>query len=234
MRKQPIDVLIADDHHIVSEGLQLCLGREDGLRVVGTAASGQDTIDRCLELRPDVLLLDIRMPDIDGLTALEAIRRRLPKMCVIVLTSYTEPLYLARAFSLGVAGFLSKEIEASQLAEAVYAAWSGDTVIDRSLLRRILLTCQELQQPSDANTPTYAMDCCERLTDQELRVLRLIGLGFNNAAISEALVVSRNTVKKHVHHILAKLDVADRTQAAIWALHHGVFAKQDLVQPPSR
>jgi DNA-binding NarL/FixJ family response regulator len=214
---------------VVGEGLRLYLDRRNGLRVVGTAASGKEAIDRCIVLRPDVLLLDIRMPDMDGLTALESIRKQLPDLRVIVLTSYTEPLYLARAMALDVAGFLSKDIDPKHLPDAIRAACNGDTVIDRSLLRRVLLKCEDAQELNPGTLGSGLGDSREHLTEKEVRVLQLIGLGFNNAAISETLVLSRNTVKKHVQHILAKLDVSDRTQAAIWAVQHGITPTQDPI-----
>jgi DNA-binding NarL/FixJ family response regulator len=223
MQTQEIRVLIADDHLVVGEGLRLYLDRREGLRVVGTATSGKDAIDRCIELQPDVLLLDIRMPDMDGLTALETIRKQLPDLRVIVLTSYTEPLYLARAMALDVAGFLSKDIDPKYLPDAIRASCTGDTVIDRSLLRKVVQKCQDAQ----GWNPAALGNGHEHLTEQEVRVLQLIGLGLDNAAISETLVLSRNTVKKHVQHVLAKLSVSDRTQAAIWAVQHGIGASQD-------
>jgi DNA-binding NarL/FixJ family response regulator len=228
MRKRTIKVLIADDHRVVAEGLRLYLDSKDGFRVVGTAGSGREAIDRCVELQPDVLLLDIRMPDMDGLTALATIRRQLPDLCVIVLTAYAEPIYLARAVSLDVAGFLSKETDPEHLAAAISAAWSGDTVLDRSLLRQILVTARDFSAQSVASARAPGDDHIDRLTNQEVRVLRLIGLGFDNATISETLVLSRNTVKKHVQHVLAKLEVSDRTQAAIWAVQHGIGSAPEL------
>jgi DNA-binding NarL/FixJ family response regulator len=227
MQKRTIRVLIADDHFLVAEGLRLYLHGREGLRVVGTAASGREAIERCNELQPDVLLLDIRMPNMDGLTALATIRHRFPDLRVIVITSYPEPGYLARAVSLDVAGFLSKDVDPKHIPAAIYAAWSGDTVLDRSLLRQILITAGDLQDQGGPRVNGAGEDLGERLTNQEVRVLRLIGLGLDNAAISETLVLSRNTVKKHVQHILAKLEVSDRTKAAIWAVQHGIGSTPD-------
>ncbi len=214
---KPIRVLIADDHGVVREGLRSLLSRA-GLEVVGSAATGREAVDLAQRLRPDVVLLDIRMPDMDGLQALIAIKESLPTTSVIILTTYTNLEYLARAVALGAAGYLSKEVDPDRIPPAVRAVVAGETIIDRSLLQAALSIPLHLT----GDKPQPAMAPAHNLTEQEVRVLRLIAEGMSNDAIAEALSISRNTVKTHVRHIFEKLGVSDRTQAAIWAMRHGL------------
>ncbi len=213
MIQAPIRVLIADDHGVVREGLRALLTGA-GLDVVGEAATGREALALAEQLRPQVVLLDIRMPDMDGLQALVAIKAALPETAVLMLTTYANPEYLARAVSLGAAGYLSKEVDPQRIPQAVRAVAGGETVIEREVLLAALQESAAPRPAADEHVPS--------LTEAEERVLRLIARGLSNDAIAEALSVSRNTVKTHVRHIFEKLGVSDRTQAAIWALRHGL------------
>lgn len=213
----PITVLIADDHGVVREGLRAMLERQD-LLVVGEARTGREAIALAQSLSPNVVLLDIRMPDLDGLQALIAIKAARPEVSVILLTSHANPGYLARAVAHGAAGFLSKEIDPDRIPAAVRAAATGDHLIDPALLRATLASAAaETPLAPDPGTPA-----ADLLTNSEARVLRLLAEGLDNAAIAAALNLSVNTVKTHIRHILEKLHVSDRTQAALWAVRHGL------------
>ena len=217
MAKRKTRVLIADDHGIIVEGLRLYLQR-DGIDVVGIAHTGRETIELVQVLKPDVVLLDTRMPDMDGLQALAAIKDSGSKTAVIILTGFVRIEYLTRAITLGASGFLSKDVEPERIPHAIKVVSSGDSIIDREVLQEAIrefyfVTESQPQEPALAMNP---------LTKQELRVLKFIGEGLNNESISQMLSVSRNTVKAHVSSILSKLGLSDRTQAAIWAHRRGL------------
>ncbi|MCL6509108.1 MAG: response regulator transcription factor [Anaerolineae bacterium] len=214
---EAITILIADDHAVVREGLRAMFERE-GMRVIGEARTGEEAIAMCAQIMPRVVLMDIRMPGLDGLQALAAIKAAHPRVSVIMLTSHASAAHLARAVALGAAGFLSKEVEPDSIVAAVRAIASGEHAIDPVLLQRALAA---------TGTATFeargaAEDAAEALTDAELRVLRLIAQGLDNDTIARALSLSVNTVKTHVRHIFAKLRVSDRVQAALWAVQHGL------------
>jgi NarL family two-component system response regulator LiaR len=212
-----IRVLIVDDHGIVREGLRGLLTRP-GIQVVGEADSGANAVELARQLQPDVVLLDIRMREGDGLQALPQIKAVSPSTSVIMLTTYANPGYLARAISSGASGYLSKEVNPEQIVRAVRTVAAGDELIDRDLLQAALAQAVDLSSPDPEPTELQA----ESLSEREIEVLRLMVAGMNNAVIAETLNVSLATVKTHVRHILEKLHVSDRTQAALWAVRHGI------------
>lgn len=214
---KPITVVIADDHGVVRAGLRAMLERV-GMEVIAEASTGREAISLAQKYLPQVVLLDIRMPDVDGLQALTAIKTACPETSVIMLTSYANPGYLARAVVNGAAGFLSKEIDPTRIPPVVRAAATGEHLVDPELLRSALaLAVQETPiQPESETVPA------DVLSEAETRVLHLLAGGLDNKTIAEALHLSTNTVKTHVSSILKKLNVSDRTQAALWAARHGL------------
>jgi DNA-binding NarL/FixJ family response regulator len=187
------------------------------IEVIGAATTGRQAVEMVMSLRPDVVILDIRMPDMDGLEALESIKEARNETVVIMLTSYPHPDYLARAVALGSAGFLSKDCDPSQIPEAVKAVVGGEAIIDFELLQASLGVSQISTTSEDGNLISVPA-----LTQQEFRILTLIAEGYSNNEIAETLSVSRNTVKSHVQNIFRKLGVSDRTQAAIFAIRKGL------------
>jgi DNA-binding NarL/FixJ family response regulator len=211
-----ITVVIADDHGIFRRGLRALLEREN-VRVVGEAATGRDAIRLAESLSPQVLLLDIRMPDLDGLQALARIKAVRPETSVIMLTGQGTPGYFARAIVEGAAGFLTKESEPERILAGVRAAATGEHLLDPEVLRVALAEVTALNPPDLQAEPVPP----ELLTHAERRVLRLLADGLDTEAMATALGISVNTVKTHIGHILQKLQVSDRTQAALWAARHG-------------
>jgi NarL family two-component system response regulator LiaR len=210
---EDIRAVIVDDHGIVRQGLRALLTRP-GIQVIGEADSGMKAVEMARNLQPDVMLLDIRMKDGDGLQALPQIKAVSPRTSVIMLTTYANPGYLARAISSGASGYLSKEINPEQIVRAVIAAATGEELIDRALLEAALSQAVDFSTP----TPEPTELPVEALSERELEVLRLMVQGLSNQTIAEMLNISVPTVKTHVQHILQKLHVSDRTQAALLAV----------------
>ncbi|RMF46867.1 MAG: DNA-binding response regulator [Anaerolineae bacterium] len=206
-------ILIADDHGIVRSGLSTLL-RSAGFEVVAAVADGVQAVEQACALQPDLALLDIRMPGMDGLQALREIKACSPGTVVVILTTYANLEYLSQAVMAGAAGYLTKDLEPERLPELLQTVLSGENLLDERMLQRVLdEAAREIR-----TEPEELAD----LTEQEIRVLALIARGLNNQQIAETLYVSRNTVKTHVRHIFEKLHVSDRTQAAIWAVRHGL------------
>ncbi len=214
---ETIRVVIVDDHGIVRQGLRALLTRP-GIEVVGEGENGSAAVELARDLLPDVMLLDIRMKESDGLQALPQIKAVSPHTSVIMLTTYANPGYLARAISGGAAGYLSKETNPEQIVRAVCAAANGEELIDRALLEAALAQAIDSSMP----TPEPLEMPVEPLSERELDVLRLIVNGLSNQTIAETLSISVPTVKTHVQHILQKLHVSDRTQAALLAVRQQI------------
>jgi len=216
-KNQPIRILIADDHGVVREGLRAVLEEED-LQVVGEATTGQEVVAMSNNLQPDVVLLDIRMPEMNGLQALAQIKRHNPDIKIVMLTTYATPDYLKKAIEGGADGYLSKDTDPQKIPAVVRTVVRDERLLDQDLLRETLssLSSPTSVTQSQPEWPTTA------LTDREIEVLKLIVAGYNNETIAQTLVISIATVKTHVHHILEKLAVPDRTQAAVWAVRNGI------------
>jgi DNA-binding NarL/FixJ family response regulator len=214
-----IRVLIADDQQLLRAGFRVILENEPDITVVAEAADGREAVHRVRETHPDVVLMDIRMPNLDGLAATEQIIAMPDPPSVIVLTTFDANEYVYRALRAGASGFLLKDAPASRLLDAVRAAAHGDAMIEPSITRRLL---ERFVAPDvDEAVPTPAL---EDLTDREADVLRLMARGQSNVEIAGELVVAETTVKTHVARILMKLDVRDRTQAVVRAYESGFVA----------
>jgi NarL family two-component system response regulator LiaR len=215
-----IGVLIVDDHAVVREGLRTFLELQDDIQVVGEAGDGSEALERAAELRPDVILMDLVMPRLDGVGAMRRLHTTLPASRVIVLTSFLDEDRLMPAIQAGAAGYLLKNAEPAELVRAIRAAHVGETIIDPSAAARLVRAIAR-------GARTGAADV-ERLTRREHEVLELIARGESNKRIALALGISEKTVKTHVGHVLAKLGVTDRTQAALLAVRDGLVADADV------
>jgi NarL family two-component system response regulator LiaR len=206
--------MLVDDHAVVREGLRTFLELQEGIEVVGEADDGRQAVDRAVELQPDVILMDLVMPVLDGVGAMRELRQVQPRSRVIVLTSFAEDDRLLPAIQAGAAGYLMKNVQPKELARAVRAAHNGEALLDPGVAARLV---EAIAQPPGEEPR-------EQLTPREREVLELIGEGYSNKRIALELGVSEKTVKTHVGHVLAKLGVADRTQAALHAVRSGLLS----------
>jgi two-component system, NarL family, response regulator LiaR len=209
-----IRVLVVDDHGVVREGLRTYLELQEGVDVVGEAADGEEAVREAERLRPDVVLMDLVMPKLDGVGAMRELRERLPHARVIVLTSFADDERLLPAIQAGAAGYLLKNVQPAELARAVRLAHAGEALFDPSVAAR-LVDAIATQPPGE---PPH-----ERLTPREREVLTLVGRGMSNKRIARELSLSEKTVKTHVANVLHKLGATDRTQAAVYAVRTGLI-----------
>jgi DNA-binding NarL/FixJ family response regulator len=205
-----IRVLVVDDHAVVREGLRTFLSLQDGIEVVGEAGDGREAVAAAQRERPDVVLMDLVMPRLDGVQAMRELRARVPAARVIVLTSFLDDDRLLPAIRAGAAGYLLKNVEPAELARAVRAADAGEALIDPAVAARLVDALADDDRRDE-----------QPLTAREQEVLDLIARGYANKRIALELGIAEKTVKTHVGHVLAKLGVADRTQAALYAARIG-------------
>lgn len=208
-----IRIFIADDHAIVREGLRALLGTEPGLELVGEASDGIQAVDKIHALKPDVILLDMMMPRMDGLEAIIEIKQDWPDARIIVLTSFSDDEKVFSAIRKGALGYLLKETSADDLLKAIRSVAQGEGFLSPSIAAKVM---REINQPPEL-PPTK-----DPLTGREVEILQLVAQGLTNDEIAERLVVSERTVRTHVSNILGKLQLANRTQAALYALKEGL------------
>ena len=217
-----IDVLIADDEAIVRDGLRVIIELADDLRVVGEAGDGRQAVELARELQPDVVLLDIRMPQMDGIEATSTIMALPSPPRVLVLTTFDRNEYLYDAMKAGASGFLLKDVRRAQLVDAIRTVAGGEQLVAPSITRRLIE--EFCRRPS----PDERLAGLDGLTAREVEVLALVARGLSNAEIASTLVVAETTVKTHIARILSKLGLRDRTQAVVVAYENG------LVRPGGR
>ncbi len=203
-------VMIADDHSVVRQGLRMFLSSDPELEIVGEARDGAEAVRLARQLQPDVVLMDLLMPVMDGIAATAAIRREVPDTEVVALTSVLEDAAVVDAVRAGAIGYLLKDTESDELRRVIKAAAAGKVQLSPAASARLL---REMRTPEKS---------VEALTERETEVLRLLAHGKSNQEISRALHIAEQTVKTHVSHILAKLDLTSRTQAALYALRNGL------------
>jgi DNA-binding NarL/FixJ family response regulator len=217
-----IRVLIADDQPLVRSGIRMILESEEGLEVVGEAADGLEAIARARELRPDVIVLDVRMPGVDGIEATRRVLAEPNAPRVLMLTTFDLDEYVYEAMRAGASGFVLKNVPPAKLVDAVRTVAEGDALLSPTITRRMIE--RFVQRPLPTRSPELA-----ELTERETDVLRLIARGLSNAEIAERLFLSEATVKSHVNRILSKLGLRDRTQAAVRAYETGLVEPGDAV-----
>ncbi|MFD8823567.1 response regulator [Streptomyces sp. NPDC059605] len=211
MADKIIRVLLVDDHQVVRRGLRTFLEIQDDIEVVGEAADGAEGVARTEELRPDVVLMDIKMPGTDGIEALRTLRELQNPAKILIVTSFTEQRTVVPALRAGASGYVYKDVDPDALAGAIRSVHAGHVLLQPEVAEALLAQEEPGGGTGRGNT----------LTEREREVLGLIADGRSNREIARALVLSEKTVKTHVSNILMKLDLADRTQAALWAVRHG-------------
>jgi DNA-binding NarL/FixJ family response regulator len=211
---QPIRVLLVDDHAMVRRGLRGFLELLDDIEIVGEAENGRLGVEAAAQLQPDVVLMDLLMPELDGIGAIEAIKERQPEIEIVALTSFVEEARVTAALEAGASGFILKDADADDVASAIRSAHRGEVHLDPAvamlLARRVR---QRATQPDDTTEP---------LTEREREVLALVASGLSNKAIAEQLAITERTARTHVSNILGKLNLSSRTQAALYAVEKGI------------
>ncbi|GAB2675842.1 response regulator [Paenibacillus thermoaerophilus] len=213
MENKTIKVLLVDDHEMVRIGLAAMLDTEDGIEVVGEASGGRDGIRLAQEYKPDVVLMDLVMEEMDGIETTRRIMQQLPDCKVIVLTSFLDDEKMYPVIEAGAFSYLLKTSRASEIVQAIRAAAAGQPILEAQVASKIM---NRFRQPKPAKAPH------EELTDREMEVLRLIAKGKSNQEVADELFIGVKTVKYHLTNIFTKLGVEDRTQAAIYAFKHGL------------
>ncbi|MEO8973961.1 MAG: response regulator transcription factor [Ktedonobacteraceae bacterium] len=233
-----IRVLVVDDQRLMRDGIASLLSLQEGIEVVGTASNGKEALEQTLELQPHVILMDVRMPVMDGVVATAEVRRQLPSCRILMLTTFDDERYVIQALQAGASGYLLKDIPASDLAKAVQAVHKGIYQLDPSVASKVFASLtppqnsdasyshastqrSPMEKVGSASSPHLAKN--SDLTGREIEVLRLIARGETNREIAEKLVISEGTVKNHISNILSHLGLRDRTQAAIYAREYGLL-----------
>ncbi|WP_328371364.1 response regulator transcription factor [Streptomyces sp. NBC_00445] len=216
MSEEPttVRVLVVDDQQLIRDGIASLLSIRPGITVVGTAVNGREAIEKAVELRPDVVLMDVRMPELDGVEAVAVLRDRAPECRVVMLTTFDDEEYVVQALRAGASGYLLKDLPADELAHAIRLAHAGVTQLDSSVAGRLAAA---LPPPAPVPAPVVA------LSPREIDILRLVARGRTNREIATQLFLSEGTVKNHISRILSRLALRDRTQAALRAHELGLL-----------
>lgn len=213
---EPTRILIADDHAVLRSGLRLLLDAQPDFKVVGEASTGEETVERSIALRPDILLLDIAMPEINGLEAARRIRQQAPEVRIIVLTMYDDEAYLRQFLEMGAAGYVLKKAADTELSAAIRAVHRGESFVYPSLMPQLIDSY--LKQPSSPATT----ESNDKLSPREVDVLRLVALGYTNQQIADELCIGVSTVETHRTRIMEKLGLRGRAQLVRYALARGL------------
>lgn len=219
-----IRVLIVDDHAVVRQGLRMFIEMQNDMEILGEASNGNEAVEMSARLEPDVILLDLLMPEMDGVEATSRILESNPQARVLILTSFGEDEKVFPAIRAGAQGYLLKDVQPSDLVQAIRETYQGKAQLHPDVARRLMMAVSDntINKKLSRVSPPQELDS---LTDREREVLDLIARGLSNREIAEQMVISEKTVKTHVSNLLDKLNLDDRTRAAIWALKHGLGAK---------
>jgi NarL family two-component system response regulator LiaR len=222
MKHHRTSILIADDHEVVRNGIRSYLETIPDFQVVGEASSGEETLSMVAELIPDIVLLDLIMPGMDGIETTRRVKQISPRTQVVVLTSYHEDVHIFPALKAGAISYILKDMKMEKLAEVLHRAVQGEVTLHPRVAARVL---QNIRGENGEEQPLFT-----DLTDRETDVLKLIANGLTNSQIAEKLVISENTVKGHVSNILSKLHLADRTKVAVYAWQQGIVNRNSVTE----
>jgi len=223
-RERSARLLIADDHDLTRMGLRGLLADERGLELVGEARDGVEALELCRRLQPDMAILDVRMPRLDGLATTRAIKQEFPRIAVLLVSLHATPEYVLEAIEAGASGYLLKDAPLHELASAIRQVLRGESMLTEALAARMLRRMSARPELLAATLPAP-------LTPRELEVLRLVARGKTNRQIADELMITSGTVKLHVEHIIGKLEVSDRTQAAVRAIQLGLLRSDAGTSP---
>jgi NarL family two-component system response regulator LiaR len=215
----PIRILLVDDHAVVRQGLKAFLATEADIEVVGEAANGREAVEQVKRLKPDVVLMDLVMPQLDGIGATAEIKASSPDVDVIAMTSFIEDEKVFGAMRAGATGYVLKDADPDDVVHAIRSAAAGEVHLDPRVARRLM---EELQPSKQKPAPTQ-----EALSEREIEVLKLVAKGYSNQVIGEHLIISPKTAKTHVSNILSKLGLSSRTQAAVYAMREGLVSAEE-------
>lgn len=223
MTNEPIRILIADDHAVVREGLAAILSAQPDLALVGVATNGMEAVTLAERLKPDVILMDLVMPQMDGLAAIQAIRATHPDARILVLTSFADDERVFPAIKAGAMGYLLKDTPREGLLQAIRQVAQGQVSLHPTIVRRMMREISQPSRPTATGAPVSdEADVIEALTERELETLRLIARGLSNQEMAAVMGIHENTVAKYVSAVLAKLRLSNRTQAALYAIRRGL------------
>ncbi|AQY73045.1 DNA-binding response regulator [Dehalococcoides mccartyi] len=219
---QMIKVLLADDHVIVRESTRELIQRESGMMVVGEASDGVEAVEMSMKVHPDVVVMDIAMPRLNGIEATKQIKQLLPTTAILILTAYESEQYILAILEAGAAGFLLKNVKGTQLLEAIRSVYAGESVLQPSTTRRVI------DQLINKAAKTEELSAVNPLTEREIEVLKMAARGVSNKDIADQLYLSNRTIQTHLSNIFKKLSVGSRTEAILYGLKRGWFIMEDL------
>lgn len=213
-----IRIMIVDDQSLIRDGLAMILNLRPELEVVGTASDGDEVVQKVKQLQPEIILMDIRMPRMNGVEGTRLVREKFPYIKVLMLTTFSDSELIFEALEQGASGYLLKDMETDAIAQAILTVHSGGVVLPQDITAQIIEELKKTKVAVECNPPEQL----KQLTEREVDVLRAIGLALNNKEIAEKLFITEGTVKNHVSNLISKLELRDRTQAAIYAVRYGV------------